>query len=108
MKYARSVNGRVVDAVTIPDPLPSWAQDALAFLAKMFPGVTGWQLANDDTENGDIDNGDGTFTKPELSPIGPPRPNKNIYRAVVRNRAAVLATRGEELKSLLLLKTIGE
>ena len=56
MKYAipkdYSSNGtdiRYENPVSIPNPLPTWAADASAFLAKMFPGYTGWVIVPDST-----------------------------------------------------------
>lgn len=68
MKYAtKAVFGsetRLVDVVEVPSPLPAWAQDDAAWLAKQFPDLSGWVSVPDDAKNGAVDNGDGTYTSP--------------------------------------------
>lgn len=97
-KYARIEKGKTVDVVTAPDPLPSWAADDAAWLAKQFPTLNGFVQVPDDTQPGATDNGDGTFTNP--SPKPPPvkttKAAYDIYRAfsvterkAIRNAAKV-------------------
>lgn len=64
MKYGITVNGCLREVVAVESPLPSWAQDDAAWLAKMFPGFEDWKVIPDDAFPGTIDNGDGTFTNP--------------------------------------------
>lgn len=68
MRYGIVVNGKVTEPVDIPSPLPAWAPSVLDFLAKIYPGKTGWKLVSDTAVPGTIDNGDGTFTNP-VEPI---------------------------------------
>lgn len=63
-KYGITVNGRCTEVVMIPSPLPSWAANAAAFLAKQFPTISGWVVVPDNAFNGTLDNGNGTFTNP--------------------------------------------
>lgn len=69
MKYARSNNYgtqvRIVDIVSLPSRLPAWAADGDAFIAKMYPGVTGFFQVHDAVENCAVVNGDGTYTNPD-------------------------------------------
>lgn len=66
-KYGITVAGRLTEVCSIPNPLPSWAPDAEAFLEKMFPGKSGWQAVPDNAVNGTIDHGDGNFETPEIT-----------------------------------------
>jgi hypothetical protein len=61
MKYGIIVNQRVTEPVSIPDPLPAWAEDVDAFLATMFPGYSGWVEVPDYAVPGTPTNPDGSF-----------------------------------------------
>ena len=41
MKYGIVVNGRVTEPVSVPNPLPPWAQNDAQWLAKQFPTLVG-------------------------------------------------------------------
>lgn len=72
MKYGIVVNGRVTEPVEIPNPLPVWAADVTAFLAKMFPGKTGWVAVSEDAVPGATYVGPGVSTNPAV-PEGTPQ-----------------------------------
>lgn len=59
MKYARIVDGRVVDPVVIPSGI-----NPQEYVTKIFPGLTGFVEVPENTLPGASDNGDGTYTNP--------------------------------------------
>jgi len=70
-KYGRPVdhsaaqNGsdiRMIDVVEVPDPLPSWAANAAAWLAKQFPTLTGFVQIPDSIQPCAKYNGGGHMT----------------------------------------------
>lgn len=93
MKYARIVEGRVVDPVVIPAQLPPWAQNDAEYLARIFPGVTGFIVVPDNTQPGAADNGDGTYTNPQAPSDPGPQFAPTISR--IRFDAVFAAAIGE-------------
>ncbi len=73
MRYAIPVNGILTQIADIPQPWPAgyWTNDADAFLAQMFPGVTGWIHVADDNVSGAVLQGGGLYLNP-ASPVMPP------------------------------------
>lgn len=87
MKYGREVSVgnevRLTEVVEIPNPLPHWATDAAAFLAKMYPQYTnGWVLVADTNKSGDVKNG-SVYGTPILP--APPTRYKSLSQSVVRD-----------------------
>jgi len=64
-KFTYPENTRLVDVVDVPSPLPEWAADDTAWLAIVFPTLTGFVLIPENVLAGALDNGDGTYTNPE-------------------------------------------
>lgn len=58
---------RLTNVVDIPNPLPLWATDAEAFLAKMFPDFTGFIRVADDAVSGATKQQDGSYQNPLIA-----------------------------------------
>jgi len=88
MKYARKQqyknSVRLIDVVEIPAPLPAWAADADAFLAKMFPMYSDFFIVADDKVAGAVEQVDGSFENPAPPPL-PPVKHKSLTQGVVRD-----------------------
>lgn len=73
MKYARKAQygseTRLVDVVRI---LPQHQADPDAWLAKQFPGYTGWFQLMQDVSNGAVEQLDGSFTQPSVAASAKP------------------------------------
>lgn len=79
-KYAIISSGVVTELVAAPDPLPLWAADDAAWLAKQFPSLSGFTQVPDDTLPGATDNGDGTFANPtQVVPSKPKALSKTAF-----------------------------
>lgn len=89
MKYGIIVNGRVTEPVSIPDTLSSWAQSPEAFLARMFPGRSGWVIVSEDAVPGTLSNSDGIFTNPP--PAETTTPEKTSLEKILERLDAIEA-----------------
>lgn len=78
MKYGIPVNGRVTEPVCIP---PSKEADPLAWLAKQFPGYSGWVPVSEDCVPGATYNGPGDSTNPPMPapPVVPATLSKTAF-----------------------------
>lgn len=83
MKYGREISYggevRLIDVVEIPDPLPSWADDAPAWLNKQFPTLSGFFLVEDSNIAGDVKQEDGSYEKPTIAEIADYRVLSKTY-----------------------------
>lgn len=104
MKYARKVlvgaEFRLLDVVEIPNPLPSWAADAPAFLAKQFPTLNNWFVLNEDVGNGAVEQGNGSFVQPVVVKTRPITATRDQAADHILAVLGGIARRGEVLKAL--------
>lgn len=106
MKYARKIPvGAEYRLQDVVDILPQHQGDPLTFLAKQFPGLTGWFLLQQDVGNGAVEQQNGSFVQPVIPPPAPP-PLKPIVATLPQimehlgNVLGGVARRGELRKSL--------
>jgi hypothetical protein len=73
MKYARAVDHsasgdgsdiRMLDAVAIPDAIPSWAPDVPTYLSLILPALSGFEPVPDFLVHGAEKKSDHTFINP--------------------------------------------